>query len=126
MRALVVEDDPRIARDVAAVLGAAGFRVEAVADGETAWFRGGTEAYDLVVRKLPLSGGDTVRRQIAYVAFGIVSLADGAALVGYAASGDGVPEWLVVATAVIAFLATPFAAIASTNVVKSKSETSPS
>lgn len=54
MRALVVEDDPRIARDLRAALGAAGFRAEATADGEDAWFRGDTEDYDLIVLDLGL------------------------------------------------------------------------
>lgn len=54
MRALVVEDDPRIADDLARALRAAGFLVETVADGETAWFRGGTESYDLIVLDLNL------------------------------------------------------------------------
>jgi DNA-binding response OmpR family regulator len=36
MRALAVEDDPRILRDLEAALGAAGFRVQTSADGETA------------------------------------------------------------------------------------------
>jgi len=54
MRVLVVEDDARIARDVAAALGAAGFLVEVETDGERAWFRGGTEDYDLVVLDLGL------------------------------------------------------------------------
>ncbi|PTX49591.1 DNA-binding response OmpR family regulator [Gemmobacter caeni] len=54
MRALVVEDDPRIASDLDRALASAGFRVERVADGETAWFRGGTETYDLIVLDLGL------------------------------------------------------------------------
>ncbi len=54
MRALVVEDDPRIARDLEAALAGAGFRVERAADGETAWFLGDTEDYDLVVLDLGL------------------------------------------------------------------------
>ena len=54
MRALVVEDDPRIARDLKAALGAAGFRVESATDGEEAWFRGDTEDYDLIVLDLGL------------------------------------------------------------------------
>ena len=54
MRALVVEDDPRIQRDLAAALGAAGFRVESAIDGEDAWFRGDTEDYDLIVLDLGL------------------------------------------------------------------------
>lgn len=54
MRALVVEDDRRIAADLTRTLGSAGFRVEHVEDGETAWFRGGTENYDLIVLDLGL------------------------------------------------------------------------
>ena len=54
MRALVVEDDPRIARDLSTVLGTAGFRVELATDGETAWFKGGTEDYELIILDLGL------------------------------------------------------------------------
>ncbi|GHC61726.1 response regulator transcription factor [Neogemmobacter tilapiae] len=54
MRALVVEDDRRIAADLQRALESAGFRVELVEDGETAWFRGGTENYDLIVLDLGL------------------------------------------------------------------------
>lgn len=54
MRALAVEDDPRIARDLAAALTAAGFRVESAEEGETAWFLGDTEDYDLIVLDLGL------------------------------------------------------------------------
>lgn len=54
MRALAVEDDDRIAGDVAAALEGAGFRVERADDGETAWFLGDTEDFDLVVLDLGL------------------------------------------------------------------------
>lgn len=54
MRILVVEDEPRIAADVRAALEAAGYLVDIVRDGEEAWFRGGTEDYDLVVLDLGL------------------------------------------------------------------------
>lgn len=54
MRALLVEDDPRIADDVARALSSGGFRVERLADGQEAWFRGGTESYDLIVLDLGL------------------------------------------------------------------------
>lgn len=54
MRALVVEDDPRIAADLDRALKAAGFLVDTVGDGDTAWFRGGTENYDLIVLDLNL------------------------------------------------------------------------
>ncbi len=54
MRALAVEDDPRIATDLDVALSAAGFHVETVGDGEEAWFLGDTEDYDLVVLDLGL------------------------------------------------------------------------
>lgn len=54
MRLLLVEDDERIARDVAAALTAAGYVVEHARDGETAWFLGDTEEFDLVVLDLGL------------------------------------------------------------------------
>ena len=58
MRALAVEDDPRIAADLESALSAAGFRVEITGDGEDAWFLGDTEDYDLVVLDLGLPGLD--------------------------------------------------------------------
>lgn len=58
MRVLAVEDDPRIAADVAAALTGAGFRTETCADGEEAWFLGDTENYDLIVLDLGLPGMD--------------------------------------------------------------------
>ncbi|MDV7145830.1 response regulator transcription factor [Tropicimonas sp. TH_r6] len=54
MRALVVEDDARIASDLGTALQSVGFRVESCADGEEAWFLGDTEDYDLVVLDLGL------------------------------------------------------------------------
>lgn len=54
MRLLVVEDDPRIAADIAVTLRAAGYVVETVDNGEEAWFRGDTEDYDLIVLDLGL------------------------------------------------------------------------
>ncbi|MGR3312155.1 response regulator transcription factor [Roseovarius indicus] len=58
MRALAVEDDPRIAADVAAALDGAGFRTETCGDGEEAWLLGDTESYDLIVLDLGLPGMD--------------------------------------------------------------------
>ena len=46
MRALAVEDDPRIATDLEAALSAAGFRVELTGDGEDACVQS-PEAEDL-------------------------------------------------------------------------------
>jgi DNA-binding response OmpR family regulator len=54
VRALVVEDEPSIAADVARALEAAGFRAEVARDGEAAWMLGGAEDYDLVVLDLGL------------------------------------------------------------------------
>lgn len=54
MRSLIVEDDPRIAADLQRALGSAGFLVELSGDGDDAWFRGGTENYDLIVLDLGL------------------------------------------------------------------------
>lgn len=58
MRILLVEDDRRIRQDVDAALAAAGYVVEAVGDGEDAWFRGSTEDYAAVVLDLGLPGLD--------------------------------------------------------------------
>jgi len=54
MRILLVEDDARIARGVQAALEGAGYAVDRVGDGETAWFRGDTEDYDAAVLDLGL------------------------------------------------------------------------
>ncbi len=58
MRVLLVEDDARIAAAVAVTLEAQGYRVETVADGETAWFQGDVEDYAAVVLDLGLPGMD--------------------------------------------------------------------
>jgi DNA-binding response OmpR family regulator len=54
LHALVVEDDPVVALDVAQALRAAGFIVDIAADGEEAWYRGDVEEYDIVVLDLGL------------------------------------------------------------------------
>lgn len=54
MRALVIEDDPRIASTIKATLDAAGFAVTSEDDGEEAWFLGGTEPFDVIVLDLGL------------------------------------------------------------------------
>jgi DNA-binding response OmpR family regulator len=65
MRTLVVEDERQIADDMATSLGAAGFAVELCQDGEDAWYRGGTEDYDLVILDLglPKLDGLTILRR---------------------------------------------------------------
>ncbi len=54
MRILLVEDEPRIARDLAKTLEGAGYVVERAADGEEAWFKGDVEDYAAVVLDLGL------------------------------------------------------------------------
>jgi two-component system OmpR family response regulator len=65
MRALVVEDDPDIRKDLAEALSRAGFSVEATGDGETAWFQGDVETYDVAILDLglPRLDGLTVLRR---------------------------------------------------------------
>jgi two-component system, OmpR family, response regulator len=58
MRVLVVEDDRRIAADLARALEAAGYVVEIVRDGEEAWFCGDTEDYAAIILDLGLPGMD--------------------------------------------------------------------
>jgi DNA-binding response OmpR family regulator len=58
MRILLVEDDPRIAAAVIALLEPHGYRVEHTTDGEEAWFRGDVEAYAAVILDLGLPGMD--------------------------------------------------------------------
>jgi DNA-binding response OmpR family regulator len=54
MRILVVEDEPKIAHSIVTALSAASYRADVASDGETAWFRGDTEDYDLVILDLGL------------------------------------------------------------------------
>jgi two-component system OmpR family response regulator len=58
MRVLIVEDDPRIRRDVADALAAAGYVTDTESDGENAWFCGDTEDYAAVVLDLGLPSMD--------------------------------------------------------------------
>lgn len=54
MRILLVEDDPRIIRNVRTALEAASYAVDVVSDGESAWFQGDTQDYDAVILDLGL------------------------------------------------------------------------
>jgi DNA-binding response OmpR family regulator len=54
MRILVVEDERKVAADLAGALESAGHVIEQVGDGEKAWFMGDTEDYDLVLLDLGL------------------------------------------------------------------------
>lgn len=78
MRVLVVEDEPRIAADVKHGLEHAGYVVDVVADGETAWFRAETEPYDAMVLDLGLprlDGLGVLRRlRVAEVALPVLIL----------------------------------------------------
>ncbi len=65
MRILVVEDERRIAEDIAASLKASGMAVDIASDGEDAWFRGDVETYDAVILDLglPRLDGLTILRR---------------------------------------------------------------
>lgn len=54
MRLLLAEDEPAIATNIVAALDRAGYATEIATDGETAWFRGETEEFDLIVLDLGL------------------------------------------------------------------------
>jgi two-component system OmpR family response regulator len=54
VRILVAEDEPALAHQLVTVLGAAGYAVDAAADGVRAEFLGSTEQYDAVVLDLGL------------------------------------------------------------------------
>lgn len=54
MRCLVVEDDPDISADLQRALEAAGFSVDAIADGQAAWYQGDVEDYDAAILDLGL------------------------------------------------------------------------
>jgi len=54
MRILVAEDEDRIAEVLTGALAMAGFVVEREADGEIAWYRGDTEAFDVIILDLGL------------------------------------------------------------------------
>jgi two-component system, OmpR family, response regulator len=60
MRALVVEDDGRLATQVAAALREAGFAVDVAADGEDGEHLGATESFDVVILDLGLPVKDGV------------------------------------------------------------------
>lgn len=61
MRVLVVEDERRLAADLGKALETSGHVIEQASDGETAWFLGDTEDYDLVILDLGLPKLDGVQ-----------------------------------------------------------------
>lgn len=58
MRILVVEDDVKVVESIRLPLEEAGYLVDTAEDGETAWFKGGTETYAAVILDLGLPGMD--------------------------------------------------------------------
>src|SRR6478752_8008638 len=54
MRVLIVEDDRQIAAEIAHALEGAGYVAEQSHDGEDAWFRAETQAFDVIVLDLGL------------------------------------------------------------------------
>jgi len=66
VRALVVEDDKDLNRQLVGALADAGFAVDAAADGEEGYFLGDTEPYDVVILDMgmPLLNGLDTARQI--------------------------------------------------------------
>ena len=54
MRALVVEDDKDLNRQLVGALEDAGFAVDTAADGEEGYFLGDTEPYDVVILDIGL------------------------------------------------------------------------
>jgi CheY-like chemotaxis protein len=60
MRALIVEDDPDLRRQLADVLTHSGYAVDTAADGEDGLFLGETEPYDAIVLDLGLPKLDGV------------------------------------------------------------------
>jgi two-component system, OmpR family, response regulator len=60
VRILVVEDEKKLAADLGKALQGSGYVIDHAADGETAWFMGDTEDYDLVVLDLGLPKLDGV------------------------------------------------------------------
>jgi len=60
MHILFVEDDPRIAKDVAETLENAGYIVDHEEDGEEAWFKGDITDYGAVILDIGLPGMDGI------------------------------------------------------------------
>ncbi len=60
MRALVVEDDPDLNRQLVSALDEAGFAIDTAFDGEEGYFLGDTEPYDVVVLDIGLPNMDGI------------------------------------------------------------------
>jgi two-component system OmpR family response regulator len=60
MRALIIEDDPDLNRQLSEVLDHSGYAVDSATDGEDGWHLGETEPYDVIVLDLGLPKVDGV------------------------------------------------------------------
>jgi two-component system OmpR family response regulator len=60
MRALIVEDDPNLRRQLERAMQDSGYAVDVAADGEEGWHLGDTEPYDVIVLDLGLPKIDGV------------------------------------------------------------------
>ena len=60
MRALVVEDDPDLNRQLVSALDEAGFAIDTAFDGEEGYFLGDTEPYDVVILDIGLPKMDGI------------------------------------------------------------------
>ncbi len=60
MRALVVEDDPDLNRQLVTALTDAGYAVDTAKDGEEGYFLGDTEPYDVVILDVGLPKMDGI------------------------------------------------------------------
>jgi len=65
MRILLIEDDARLAKQIATALTRAGYTVDQTGDGEDGWFMGDSEPYDAVILDLglPVLDGITALRR---------------------------------------------------------------
>ncbi|MEO1608377.1 MAG: response regulator transcription factor [Pseudomonadota bacterium] len=60
MRALIIEDEPDLNRQLVAAVGEAGFAVDMAFDGEEGYFLGDTEPYDIVILDIGLPKMDGI------------------------------------------------------------------
>lgn len=73
MRVLIAEDEPTVAKSLAAAIVQAGFTVDISHDGETAWFKGSTEKYAAIVLDLGLPSLDGLTILRRWRAEGIIT-----------------------------------------------------
>lgn len=61
-------------------------------------------------------------RQVVYIGYGLLALADSSVLVAYASISATLPRWLIAATAVIVFLGVPVQSLAAMNIARAPAE----